>query len=91
MHGSFKGTGPLPSRVDPLCIQDMARGQKEPRSQELEEALIMDMVSPQERWRLCLGKLFEVLPHFPMSEHVMLERGIVPRLGGHQVLHQSSR
>ena len=73
--------------MDPLCIQDMARGQKEPRSQELEEAHILALVSPQEYWRLCLGNVFEVLPQVLSSKHVILERGLVPRLGGHQVPH----
>ena len=44
LEGALESAGPLPPSMDSLCIQDMVRGQKEPRSQGLEEALILAMV-----------------------------------------------
>ena len=45
--------------MDSLCIQDMVRAQKESRSQELKELLILAMVVPQKNRRLCLGEVLE--------------------------------
>ena len=90
LQASLLAAGPLPSGMDPFCIQDMVRGQKEARCQELKEALILPMAFPQKNRRLCLGEVLEVLPLVLLGEQMNLERGSVCRPGGHQVSHQGN-
>ena len=44
---------PLPPCMDALCIQHVVRSQKKPRSQELEEGLILALAVPQKASRHC--------------------------------------
>ena len=44
--GMLLAAAPLPSGMDPFCIQDMVRGQKEARSQVFKQALVPSIVVP---------------------------------------------
>ena len=90
LQGSLLDAGPLPSGMDPFRIQDMVRGQKEARCQELKEALILPMAFLQKIRRLCLGEVLEVLPQVLLGEDAILERGSVCRPGGHDVSQQGN-
>ena len=44
--------GPLPPRMNPLCVQYVVRRQEKARSQELKQVLIPPIVVPQKGWRV---------------------------------------
>ena len=79
---------PLPPRMHPLGVQDVIRGQQEPRCQELEETLILATIVPQESSRLILREGHEGLPQVFGAGKVVLEGSPVRRPGCVQALDQ---
>ena len=53
LQTSLEGASPLPAGMNPLTVQDVVRGQEEPRGEELKKSCIFSMVVPQKSCRVC--------------------------------------
>ena len=90
LQGIFWVAETMQSGIDPFCIRYMVSGQKEARSQERKQALVLSIVVQQKDRRICWGNIHLALEEIFFIEEVVFERSPVVKHCRHSVSQHGS-